>query len=104
MQINCALVDYKRIVVGKWQHQKIEITKFAYRYNQKSARISTGKSADDSNSYHIKVNPLSGEFYVCYHFMVGLDLIKDIEKFKIKITDECQKLTSEAEKIFNTII
>lgn len=23
IQINCALVDYKRIVVGKWQHQKI---------------------------------------------------------------------------------
>lgn len=80
-------MDYKRIVTGRWQHQKIELVKFAYRYNQKSARITTSKATEDSNSYQIKVNPLSGEFYLCYHFLLGYDLIKDYDKFKIKMTD-----------------
>lgn len=95
VQISCALVDFNRIVVGRWQHQKIELTKFAYRYNQKSTKITSAKGTEDNTNYQIKVNPLSGQFYVCYHFLLGYDLVKDYEMFKIKMTDQCQKLTSE---------
>lgn len=33
IEISCILVDSNGVVIGRWQHQKIELTKFAYRYN-----------------------------------------------------------------------
>lgn len=60
IEISCIIVDSNGVVIGRWQHQKIELTKFAYRYNEKTMRLSAAKSAEENSQYQIKVNPLSG--------------------------------------------
>lgn len=57
-EISCMLLSFGKIVVGKWNYQKIELAKFAYKYNQKNTVF--GKSSEESENYQIKVNPTSG--------------------------------------------
>ena len=101
IQINCSLLNFTRLYVGVCKHHKIELVRFAESYKQKWWGAKLGEKW---NNYQIKVNPLSGEFYVCFHAFIGHDLAKDNEKFRMKMTDECQKLGEEAEKIFNTVL
>ena len=46
---------------------------------------------------------MNGEFYLCYHFFFSQEFLKDYEKFRMQITNECEKLGEEAEKVFNRI-
>ena len=62
IQITCSLTNYTRIVCGKWHHQKMELIKFAYKYNEKSSGQNIGKGSLDEeyHNYQIKINPING--------------------------------------------
>ena len=70
--------------------------KFAYKYNEKSAGqyLNKGSLSSDAHHYQIKVNPLKGEFFVCFHFFFSPEFLKDYDKFKVRSTDECEQLGS----------
>lgn len=33
IELSCCLVDWSRIVCAKWKHQKLELLRFAAKYN-----------------------------------------------------------------------
>ena len=52
--IECRLLDQEHEVHGVWTYQRIELTRFAFRYNERSHR-----------GIHIRTNPLNGRVSVC---------------------------------------
>jgi hypothetical protein len=59
-------------------------------------RVSDGRNRQGNLYYQMKVNPLSGEFYVCCQMMIGDELIEDYERLQLKLTDECRRLTTSS--------
>jgi hypothetical protein len=93
INISCRLLDQEHIIHGQWEYQRIELTRFAFRYNERSYR-----------DIYIRTNPLNGEVAVTLSFMTGSSIVEDDQKFREIITDLCQSVGEESEMIFNTML
>jgi hypothetical protein len=78
INISCRLLDQEHIIHGQWEYQKIELTRFAFRYNERSYR-----------NIFIRTNPLNGSVVVTLSFMTGVGIVEDDKKFREIITDLC---------------
>lgn len=64
INISCRLFDESHLIHGQWQYQKVELTKFAFRYNERSYR-----------NIYIKTNPINGEVTVTLSFLTGESIL-----------------------------
>lgn len=81
VSIRCWLLDQTHAINGKWQYQKIELTKFAFRYNERSYR-----------NIFIKINPINGEVTVALAFLTEEGILENESKFKEVMTDLCHSV------------
>lgn len=54
------------LIGGKWNYEKIELVRFAIKYNERS-----------SNNIAVKVNPMNGQVCVTLDFLVGPSMLRD---------------------------
>ena len=66
INLTCWLLDEEHSVHGRWQHQRIELARFAFRYNERSFR-----------NIFIKINPVNGEIMVTLSFFTGETILED---------------------------
>ena len=93
IDITVWLLDQWNIVHGKWQYQKVQLTRFAFRYNERA----------DRNMF-IRTNPVNGQISVTLSFLTGQLILEDDQKFRELMTDLCHTIGEESEMIFNTML
>ena len=80
----CRLVDNERVVKGRWGYQKVELCRFAFRYNESSTK-----------NFIVKANPLSGEFGLGMGWF-GASGEEEQKKIRESITDICNAVGEES--------
>ena len=93
IQFNCRLLDQQHQVHAQWAYQRIELTRFAFRYNERSYR-----------GILIRTNPLSGEVAVTLSLHAHPELLAQEHRFRAVMTDLCHRVGEESEMIFNTML
>ena len=78
-------MDEEHMVHGKWQYQKVELARFAFRYNERSDR-----------SIFIRVDPSNGKMAVTLSFLTGEGILEDESKFREMVTDLCHMIGEES--------
>jgi hypothetical protein len=89
----CWLLDQSRLVHGQWQYQRVELTRFAFRYNERAHR-----------NFLLKTNPLDGSVVATQAFFSGGGLFEEEGRLRELLTDLVHGLGEESEMVFNTML